>query len=120
MTKKWSEELREFDAEIDERAQAEADAEDSDDDADMDADSDDDIGGLAAQPAAAARAEARADRWFSGGVFAGLDVGDMQPRERKPVGLDSDESDGSDDGEVEREMAEEDLPYIPMTDKQKR
>merc|ERR1719253_309227 len=101
MTRQWTEELREFDAEIDVRAQAEADAEDADSDDDDDSDEE-----AEAQPAG--KAEARADRWFSSGVFAGLDVDGLKPlpgaaERKRQQAAESEDS----DGEVTQELGED-------------
>jgi len=116
LSREWAEEMQAFDRAIDIRAQEEAQSgsDDSDDD-----DDDEEEG-----PAASgAKAEVRADRFFSSGIFEGLDLDDLATAPPKPARDDADDEFGEDadkDAAVDHELSEGELPVIPMTDKQKR
>jgi AdoMet-dependent rRNA methyltransferase SPB1 len=118
LSREWAEEMQAFDRAIDIRAQEEVESAAGSDDDDDDDDEDE-----AAEPATSgAKAEVRADRFFSSGMFEGIDLDDIgtapPPAKKEDVDEVFDEVDK--DATVENEMSEDDLPVIPMTDKQKR
>jgi len=65
------------------------------------------------------RATARADRWFSQDIFSGI-TKKAEDAEDKDGDDNFDEEDVGKDDEVEGELSDDDLPQVPLTDKQKR
>merc|ERR1719428_678592 len=119
LSREWAEEMQAFDRAIDIRAQEEAKSEDDDDDDDDDDDEDEQQG----QVASGAKAEVRADRFFSSGIFEGIDLDDLgtaPPKDASKDDVADDFDDTEKDAPVENELSEGELPVIPMTDKQKR
>merc|ERR1719310_862594 len=108
LSREWAEEMQAFDRAIDLRAQEEAKSEDDDDDDDDDDDEEEEQQGTAAS---GAKAEVRADRFFSSGIFEGIDLDDLGTAPPQPAkeDVDDDFDDAEKDAAVDHELSEGEL-----------